>query len=72
MRHKRLGMTRFNKDHVQALREAMAKCPDTIYTLMVDKGAMTDADMIDFALCLANSYFNGSLLKAGQRGRASR
>ena len=56
-------MTRFNRGHVQALRDDMAKCPNPIYKQMTAKGAMTDADMIDFALCLANSYFDGTLMQ---------
>ena len=56
-------MTRFNRGHVQALRDEMAKCPNQVYGQMVAKGQMTDSDMIDFALCLANSYFDGTLLQ---------
>ena len=52
-------MTRYNKDHVSALREEMKKCPNPIYAQMVDKGQMTDSDMLDFSLSLAGSYFNG-------------
>ena len=63
MKQKRAGMTRFNRDHVQALRDEMAKGPNPIYAQMVAKGQMTDSDMIDFALSLANSYFSGILLR---------
>ena len=63
MKQKREGMTRFNRGHVQALRDEMAKCPNTIYKQMVEKAQMTDADMIDVALCLANSYFDGTLMQ---------
>ena len=42
----------------------MAKCPNPIYAQMVDKGQMTDSDMIDFALSLAGSYFSGILLES--------
>ena len=63
MKQRRAGMTRFNRDHVQALRDEMSKCPNTTYATMVAKGQMTDSDMIDFALCLSNSYFSGQLLE---------
>ena len=63
MTQKRAGMTRFNRGHVQALRDEMSKCPNQVYGQMVAKGQMTDSDMIDFALCLANSYFDGTLLQ---------
>ena len=63
MTQKRAGMTRFNKNHVQALRDEMSKAPNQVYRQMVAKGQMTDSDMIDFSLCLANSYFNGTLLQ---------
>ena len=64
MTQKRSGMTRFNRDHVQALRDEMAKGPNPAYAQMVAKGQMTDSDMIDFAICLANSYFSGILLES--------
>ena len=57
-------MTRYNKDRVAALREEMAKCPNPVYAQMVDKGVMTDSDMLDFALSLAGSYFSGVLLES--------
>ena len=63
MKQRRAGMTRFNRNHVQALRDAMAKCPNTAYATMVDKGAMTDSDMLDFSLRLSISYFDGTLLQ---------
>ena len=63
MKKRRAGMTRYNRDHVQKLRDEMAKCPNQVYGQMADKDAMSDSDMLDFSVCLAGSYFDGTLLK---------
>ena len=62
MVRKRSKLTRYNPDNVKALRAQMLKCPNPIYGQMVTEGQMSDGDMMDFALSLANSYFGGELL----------
>ena len=62
MARKRSKLARYNPATVKALRAQMLKCPNPIYGQMVTEGKMSDGDMVDFALSLANSYFDGQLL----------
>ena len=61
---KRSKSTRYNPANVKALRTEMAKGPNPAYRQMVAEGNMSDGDMVDFALALANSYFSGILLES--------
>ena len=61
---KRSKSTRYNPASVKALRTEMAKGPNPAYRQMVAEGNMSDGDMVDFALSLANSYFDGQLLES--------
>ena len=63
MKRTRAGTTRYSRDRVKELRAEIAKSPNPIYAQMVDKGQMTDADMIDFAVSMSCSYFSGELLE---------
>ena len=64
MARKRSKLARYNPASVKALRAQMLKCPNPIYGQMVKEGQMSDGDMMDFALSLANSYFDGQLLES--------
>ena len=64
MVRKRTKLTRYNPTNVKTLRDQMLKCPNPIYGQMVSEGQMSDGDMMDFALSLANSYFDGQLLES--------
>ena len=67
MKRKRSKMTRYNPDHVQAVRSEIAKCPNKEFAKMVDVDSMSDGDMLDFALHMTFSYFNGSLLETARQ-----
>ena len=67
MARKRSKLARYNPASVKALRAEMSKCPNQVYAQMVAEGNMSDGDMLDFALSLADSYFNGSLLEAARQ-----
>ena len=60
----RTKLARYNPVNVKTLRAQMLKCPNPIYGQMVSEGQMSDGDMMDFALSLANSYFSGQLLES--------
>ena len=62
MTRKRSKMTRYNPARVKALRAEIAKCPNKMFVKMIEKGQMTDGDMLDFAVTLSCSYFSGELL----------
>ena len=64
MARKRSKLARYNPASVKTLRDEMLKCPNPIYGQMVKEGQMSDGDMLDFALSLANSYFDGQLLES--------
>ena len=64
MARKRSKLARYNPATVKALRDEMLKCRNPIYGQMVKEGQMSDGDMLDFALSLANSYFDGQLLES--------
>ena len=64
MARKRSKLARYNPASVKTLRAQMLKCPNPIYGQMVKEGQMSDGDMLDFALSLANSYFDGQLLES--------
>ena len=63
MARKRSKLARYNPANVKALRAQMLECPNTLYAQMVTEGQMSDGDMLDFAVRLANSYFSGQLLQ---------
>ena len=63
MARNRSKLARYNPATVKALRAEMSKCPNPGYAEMVSKNNMSDADLLDFAVALANSYFAGQLLR---------
>ena len=61
---KRTAMIRYDPKLMKALRAEMSKCPNPVFGQMSKEGEMRPGDMVDFALTLAHSYFDGTLLKS--------
>ena len=64
MKRKRTKFTRYSPDLIKSLRAEMLKCPNPAFGQMVKGGQMSDGDMVNFALTMAQSYFSGALLES--------
>ena len=60
---KRSKMTRYNPTLAKALRDKIAKHPNPVFRRMLAEGRMSDGDVVDFALTVAEAYFSGDLLE---------
>ena len=60
---KRSKMTRYNPTRAKALRGKIAKHPNPVFRQMLAEGRMSDGDVVDFALTVAEAYFSGELLE---------
>ena len=60
---KRSKMVRYNPTRAKALRDKIAKHPNPMFGQMLADGRMSDGDLLDLAVNVADAYFSGALLE---------
>ena len=61
-KRKREKVGRYDQKLMQALRAEIAKHPNPMFGRMLGEGRVSDSDVLDFTLNVANAYFSGDLL----------